>query len=347
MRKFITLTVAAALVLSMAVPVFAASDVTWSTDTTLTKFINAYDNATVKAGVTVTMKEFKPDPQGLEIKKSLTVEAGGTIKGGGCIIFERSASCTGFDLYYIAGGEEKLLSVSLAELVKLFPQADYKPTFNWNSSTGHYVLASVFEGDPFTTPEAGGAGGGNNNAENIANALKSLGLFLGSDNGFELDRKPTRIEAVIMLIRLLGKEAEAKAETYSHPFTDVPAWADSYIGYAYENSLANGTGKTTFGTGDATAQMFSTFVLRALGYQDDTKGGDDFTYAGAVDFAQSRGLVSGPDMINNFNRGSCVKMMESALRQALKTGDPLYKKLANEGVFTEEAYKAAVSTLNQ
>ena len=346
MRKLLTLTLAIALVFSVTVPVFAASDVTWSSDTTLTKFINAYDNAVVKAGVTVTMKEMKPDPQGLEIKKSLTVEAGGTIRGGGCIIFERSASCTGFDLYYIAGGSEKILPVGIAELVKLFPTSDYRPTFNWNASTGHYVLASVFEGDPFDTPEAGGAGG-SNNAENCANALKSLGLFLGSDNGFELDRKPTRVEAVIMLIRLLGKEAEAKSGTYSHPFTDVPAWADNYVGYAYENSLANGTGKTTFGTEDATAQMFATFVLRALGYQDDTKGGTDFTYAGAVDFAQSRGLVSGPDMINNFNRGSCVKMMESALRQALKTGDPLYKKLAGEGVFTEEAYKAAMSTLNQ
>lgn len=342
MRRILTLLLALVLVFAAAVPVFAAGDVTWSKDTTLTKFINAYDNATVKSGVTVTMKEMKPDPQGLEIKKSLTVESGGTIKGGGCIIFERDAVCTGFDLYYIAGGREKLLPVGIAELVKLFPSGDYKPNFNWNASTGHFVLASVFEGDPFEA----GAGGGNRDPEKFANALKSLGLFLGSDSGFELGRKPTRIEAVIMLIRLLGKEGEAKSGTYTHPFTDVPEWADSYIGYAYEKSLANGTGSTTFGTEDATAQMFLTFVLRALGYQDDTKGGSDFSYDNAVDFAQSRGLVGGPDEINNFNRGSCVMEMESALRQSLKTGDPLYKKLVSEGVFTEEAYKAAMNTLN-
>lgn len=52
-----------------------------------------------------------------------------------------------------------------------------------------------------------------------ANALYSLGLFSGTGtdaNGnpeFDLDRAPTRNEAVTMLVRLLGKEGEAKSGT--------------------------------------------------------------------------------------------------------------------------------------
>ena len=32
------------------------------------------------------------------------------------------------------------------------------------------------------------------------------GLFQGTQNGYDLDRTPTRAEAAVMLVRLLGKE---------------------------------------------------------------------------------------------------------------------------------------------
>ncbi len=40
-----------------------------------------------------------------------------------------------------------------------------------------------------------------------ADMLKSLGLFKGTDIGFELDRTSNRVEAAIMLVRLLGGES--------------------------------------------------------------------------------------------------------------------------------------------
>ena len=47
-------------------------------------------------------------------------------------------------------------------------------------------------------------------AEEIAGELKTLGLFRGvSDTDFDLDRAPTRVEAVVMLVRLLGAETAA------------------------------------------------------------------------------------------------------------------------------------------
>ena len=39
-----------------------------------------------------------------------------------------------------------------------------------------------------------------------AQALSVMGLFKGTDVGFELEREPTRLECLIMLIRLLGEE---------------------------------------------------------------------------------------------------------------------------------------------
>ena len=77
--------------------------------------------------------------------------------------------------------------------------------------------------------------------EALAGKLQSLGLFLGvgeGENGaadFDLDRPITREEAVTMLVRALGKGAEAAEMEKTHPFADVPAWADGYVSYAWEN----------------------------------------------------------------------------------------------------------------
>ena len=83
-----------------------------------------------------------------------------------------------------------------------------------------------------------------------AEALKAMGLLKGSDQGYELDRAPTRIEAVIMLIRLLGEENEAlySTEEYTHPFVDAPGWegASDYLAYAYSTGLTTGVDATHF-----------------------------------------------------------------------------------------------------
>ena len=346
MKKLLTLVLSLCLVLAMAVPCFATGDAVFSKDTKLTKFINRYDNVTVKAGVSLTMNPVSGDPQGLEISKSLNVESGGSIAGGS-IIFERGAVSSGLPLYYIVGGSEVLLTVSLSELCAAFPQSDYRPTFWYESATGHYVLhGNTFEGDPFNEPEPSGATASDGGTVQLAEGLKDLGLFAGSDKGFELDRVPTRVEEVVLLLRLLGhSDAELKAYTSEAcPFTDVPAWAKGYVAYAYDNGLANGISSDKFGASvPATAQMFCTFTLRALGFNDDTaKGSTDFTYADAISFADRNGLLRGDGDIIGFNRGACVRIMESALRQSTKDGVRLWEKLARAGVFTEEAYKQAM-----
>lgn len=129
-----------------------------------------------------------------------------------------------------------------------------------------------------------------------ANELYEMGLFNGTGtdaNGnpeFELDRPPTRNEAVTMLVRLLGREEEAKSRTWSIPFTDVADWARPYVGYAYANGLTNGNSATSFGGEEpATPSQYITFVLRALGYQSGT----DFQWDRAWELSDKLGFTKG------------------------------------------------------
>ena len=74
----------------------------------------------------------------------------------------------------------------------------------------------------------------NEEAAAAADTLHALGLFQGKGTNpdgtpiYDLDSAPTRNEAVTMLVRLLGKEGEAKSGTWQTPFTDVADWARPY-----------------------------------------------------------------------------------------------------------------------
>lgn len=160
-------------------------------------------------------------------------------------------------------------------------------------------------------------------ATTAANALYQLGLFKGTGTNadgtpnFDLDRTPTRNEAVTMLVRLLGKENEATSGVWNIPFTDVANWAKPYVGYAYANGLTTGISATTFG-GDAviSASQYITFVLRALGYESGT----DFQWNTAWELSDSIGLTNGQytsDQIP-FLRGDVAIISNNALATELK-----------------------------
>lgn len=120
--------------------------------------------------------------------------------------------------------------------------------------------------------------------------LKILGLLSGSGSGFDLGRTPTRAEGAVMLVRLLGRENQALQAGYSHPFKDIPAWADAYVGYMYQNNLTTGTGDGNFGSDEPlSALQYVTFVMRALGYDDKN---NDFKYQEALDKAVELGLLT-------------------------------------------------------
>ena len=62
-----------------------------------------------------------------------------------------------------------------------------------------------------------------------AEALNTLGLLKGTENGYELEKSLTRAEAIALLVRVLGKAEEVETQGKTHPFTDVAPWADGYV----------------------------------------------------------------------------------------------------------------------
>ena len=157
-------------------------------------------------------------------------------------------------------------------------------------------------------------------AEPLADILYAENLFKGTgmterdEPIYQLYGSVTRAQAITMLVRILGKESEALAnqERYETPFTDVPAWAAPYVGYAYENRLTSGTSATTFSPDlSIPANQFMTFCLRALGYSSES----DFTYADPYAFAQSVGFMTAMEYAEKpaFNRGDMVLLSCDAL----------------------------------
>ena len=172
------------------------------------------------------------------------------------------------------------------------------------------------------------------NYTNCADSLHEMGLFQGTQNSYDLDRTPTRAEAAVMLVRLLGKEAEAKALTYTAPFTDLKGWEKPYVQYLYSNGLANGTNRTTFNpTGKCTAQMYAVFLLRALGYSDTA----DFSYANAIETAREQGIYdTGIINVQNFLRDDAAAASYTALSVSPKNSEgTLLDQLVSENAITE------------
>lgn len=179
-----------------------------------------------------------------------------------------------------------------------------------------------------------------------ARSLQELGLFIGvGENAdgsvdFDLDRAPTRVEALVMLIRVLGKDAEASAYEKSHPFTDVPSWADGYVSYAYDNGLVLGLDETHMDAlSDATAENYLTFMLRALGYADGENG--QFIWSSPFGLARYVGIV--PDGVESgaLTRAQAVDITCAALFAPLNGENAaLHERLERGGVFTAEEFAA-------
>ncbi len=178
-----------------------------------------------------------------------------------------------------------------------------------------------------------------------ADALNSLGLFLGTDKGYELDKSLTRAEGVTLVVRMYGKDAEAtaNADNYSTPFVDLAGWEKGYVGYAYENKITNGIGATEFApTAALTDYMFLTFTLRALGYSDNGENAQ-FTWDNPYALANEVGLVATAEADEEFNRADAVGIFWNALEAKLAGQDvTLAQSLIENGVFTAEDYAKAI-----
>lgn len=190
----------------------------------------------------------------------------------------------------------------------------------------------------------------------MATALKSLSLFKGSDyafgSGYELEAVPTRIQALIMLIRLLGEEQSALACTSEHPFADVPEWCEPYVAYAYEKGYSNGVGKNSEGkdlfgtTMESSAAQYTEFILRALGYSSTATT----EIADAPERALASGVITEGECAalkdGSFLRADVVYLSYYALSaQRSGSAEALCTQLIRAGVFSHEQYRAAQSAV--
>jgi len=180
----------------------------------------------------------------------------------------------------------------------------------------------------------------------LADALFDLGLFRGTGGsygrGFELERPATRLEGLIMFIRLLGEEEAALNSTASLPFTDVPAWAKAYVAYAYEQGYTKGVSATLFDPASTlTGQQYVTFILRALRYEEDT----DFTWPTALDDAVALGVLTGGERTlaaaADFCRSRVAYLSFFSLFSTVKgTGQTVFQRLRDAGAFQVDAATA-------
>lgn len=183
----------------------------------------------------------------------------------------------------------------------------------------------------------------------IAAALKSLNLFKGSftgyGNGYDLELSPTRLQALIMFIRVLGEEEQALAWAGTTHFTDISKGSDAekYVGYAYEKGYTNGYNATQFKPGNpVNANQYTEFVLRAMGYSsaENTNLEDTMARAEAAGV-----LTSGETALlraEKFLRADLVYISYYALEAELPDSrDTLADLLMDKGVFERRDWRNA------
>lgn len=188
----------------------------------------------------------------------------------------------------------------------------------------------------------------------VSRALRSLRLFQGSGSGFgegfDLHLAPTRGEGLVMFLRILGEEQQALACTGSHPFTDVPAWLDRYVAWAYAQGYANGVSPDQFGCEMRLSSVeYEEFLLRALGYS--VAGVDD--YNTSLERALTCGALTAGEfaMLRNepFLRAQVAYISYYTLDMPVSGGSQtLAQRLIGAGVMTEDqlaSAKAQVTSL--
>ena len=154
------------------------------------------------------------------------------------------------------------------------------------------------------------------------------GFLKGTDQGLELDRTPTRMEAIIMAVRIRTGGWEALEDLWQNPrdwdadahnFTDVTGLEYKYVTSAIQSngpvyiSLTNGISETEFGPDlPVTAEQYVTMLLRALNY-DDSFG--NFSLGDPWELSDRIGLTDGSyPKTESFTRRDMVYLAYRALR---------------------------------
>jgi len=164
--------------------------------------------------------------------------------------------------------------------------------------------------------------------------LKELGVFKGDGENLLLNKVPTRNEAAVMIVRLLGRENTAVNENNAHPFEDVPLWASPYVGYLYKNNLTSGVSETEFGGANVLlSKHYAIFMMRVLEYKDNV----DFTWNNVMEKAKEFQVIPEEEYDSfmakeSFRRDDLAGMTYWTLKSNKKdTEEDLISALVNQG----------------
>ena len=381
---FLTLVLAAAMLPSAAFAVnkdkSAFSSVTFTKSETKTYQMKTFNGFTVKSGVTLTLS----GKSGFEIAGDLVVESGAKLlgqEGKGDFTFTTGpqTTITGIDLYYRHDQRDGSPLQTLkwpctlqyarqnVPLIKEMTDQGMYPAFKWDNSIPGWVMTVTLNNNPFNEPSLFyHQSRARSTATELAGKLNKLGLFAGVGTkadgtiNYDLWRRGTRVEAVVILIKLLGlndavmeKDALVKSgqAEWNCPFEDVKkecAWAIPYIAFAYENGLTSGQSASTFGLGKVTYQQYCCFLLNALGYTNDDFPGSNI-WAGCMAKCEEIGASAygTPDTVchidDYFWRADMVIMAWQALECDVVSEENhqrLFMKLEGNGVFTHELFES-------
>lgn len=186
--------------------------------------------------------------------------------------------------------------------------------------------------------------------ETGAQVLQELGLFYGTEDGPELERNVTRVEAVVMAVRVTqGKEQVYEGGmgwstgAISSPlFRDIVYpqhfWAYTDLFRAKAQGIIAGTGDGYFEPErSVTGREFAAMLLRGMDYTDVT-----------TENAYDRGVELGL-LLNNFTksvvkqdmpllRSDVVRICHAALLTKMADGRQLSDMLIETGAFTGEQF---------
>jgi hypothetical protein len=188
----------------------------------------------------------------------------------------------------------------------------------------------------------------------MASALKIMHLFRGSltgyGSGYDLELSPTRLQSLIMFLRVLGEEDAALRWTGSVPFTDLAAGTDAwkYVGYAYEKGYTNGYTATAWAPArTVNVYQYTEFMLRALRYSSAA----NTDLSGTLDRAVDSGVLTAGEIgylkTVPFLRADLVYISFYALDASVADGGgTLRSVLLSKGVFTAAEADAAQNTVS-
>ena len=279
------------------------------------------------------MRVKRGDALSLESGSGLTLLAG-----------DISASANGTILDVTTGEETASEIEAIAVDHRYLVAEESKGTFSVTSDTAVIRLTGLYQLDLSQETDY--------NA--LADALHAMGLFAGSTtpygSGYNLENPPSRIEGLIMFLRLLGEEQAALEYTGSNvTFLDVPKWARPYVSYAYNEGYTKGLKATdegvTFGTTDTMAPKdYVTFLLRALRYEE----GVDFTWKDAIDDGVALGLLTEGERTllteNIFLRAQIVYLSYFTLSASVAGGEStLVERLTSSGAIDASVVNTTIS----